>query len=129
MHPSYFKILNCSEDDPRGSLSLPAEVSEWLFHAKFWDSINVELGANFGQYEDDILPSAKVPTVLRELDKLEDNQLYDPAYSHNVIYAWRPDGENLEFSVKSSELKHNIDELRSLLRRAIERGSDVFCQL
>ncbi|MCT7665492.1 hypothetical protein [Shinella kummerowiae] len=89
----------------------------------------MELAANFGQYEDGTLPSAKVPTVLRELDKLDDSELHDMSYSHNVIYAWRPDGENLEFSVKGSDLKRNIDELRSLLRRAIERGSDVFCQL
>jgi hypothetical protein len=129
MHPSYFQILNCSEDDPRADLSLPAEVSEWLFHVKFWDTINLELGAIFGQYEDDTLPSAKIPAVQGELDKLADNHLYDHAYSHNVIYGWRPDGEILEFSVKSSDLKRNIDELRSLLRRAIERGSDVFCQL
>ena len=89
----------------------------------------MELAANFGQYEDDTLPSAKVPTVLRELDKLDDSELHDTSCSHNVIYAWRPDGENLEFSVKGSDLKRNIDELRSLLRRAIERGSDVFCQI
>jgi len=129
MHPSYFEILNCSEHDVERSFSLSAEASEWLFHAKFWDAINEELAANFGQYEDDTLPFAKVPAVLREFDRLEDSQFRDPNHSHKVIYAWSAEGENLESSVKSSDLKRDIDKLRSLLRRAIERGSDVFCQL
>jgi hypothetical protein len=129
MHPSYFRILTCSEGDPKGDLSLPAEISEWLFHVKFWDTINTKLETNFGQYEDDTLPSAKVSAVLGELNKLEDNQLHDPTHAHNVVYGWTETGKALEFSVRASALKSSIEELRSFLHRAIERGSDVFCQL
>lgn len=129
MHPSYFQILNSCEGDPKGSLSLPAEVSEWLFYAKFWDTINTKIEINLGQYEDDTLSSSEVPAVLTELEKLEDSQLDDANHSHNVVYGWGPDGKILQFSAKGSVLKNSVDELKLFLRRAIERDSDVFCQL
>lgn len=110
-------------------MSLRAETSEWLFHIKFWDAINVELGSNFGQYEDDTLSLSDAPVVLRELDKLRDNYLRDPTYSQKVVYGWTPDGRDLEFSISGPELRKSIEELRSFVLWAIEQKSDVFCQL
>lgn len=129
MHPSYFQILKFAEGDPKGSFFLPAEVSEWLFYVKFWDTINAELDANFGQYEDDTLSSDKLNIFVREIDKLRDNDLRHSEQSHNVVYGWTSEGKALQFSVISSYLKQNIHELRSFFCRAIENDSDVFCQL
>lgn len=129
MHPSYFQISKRETGAPKRGLTISAETSEWLFHIKFWDAINRELKSNFGQYEDDILPSTDALVVLAEIDKLRSTYLRDPTSSQTVIYGWTPGGKNLEFSVSGVELSKSIDELRSFILEAIEQGSDVFCQL
>ena len=129
MHPSYFRILNVAESDPDGDLSLSAETSEWLFYIKFWDALNSELGSNFGQYEDDVLPKGDVDFALKSIVEVADQNLAAPFENHNIVYGWNDRGDRLEFSISGDRLASDITCLSTFLKKALDLESDVYCQL
>ena len=130
MHPSYFLLLRSSDVDSTIELPLPADVSEWLFHIKFWDRFNNKYHTQFMQYEEEELSPSLVPELIAEINGLI-NQLVEREKSETAS-RWGWDAKSrkpLGCVVHNSFLLDNLSRLLAFLERAKELQSEIYCQL
>lgn len=129
MHPSYFLNIGLSEEDPARELKLPADFSEWLFHANYWGRVNETAGTSFSQYEEEMLIHQHMPLAMEGLEKIKEVLLKMTASDIRFVYGWNEGREALYCSVSVKALIQNIEGLERFFLSAFYVGADVYCQL
>jgi hypothetical protein len=130
LHPSYLQILELPEQEAGAALAIAPEVSEWLFHAGVWKSLNAKCGTNFGQFEDDVLLKSIVPEAMDLLFAAKDRIDSDGEMTrYRFAYAWSKDGKEQICDISKEDLTIGLLAIIYFLNRAIELASDVYCQL
>ena len=129
MHPSYFLVLDPIDRNSKDELTVSEEVSEWLFHVKFWDEINEKYRTDFAQYEEESLTADIVEDILTMLSdrksRIEKNSITEV----NFRYGWDQDKNELICNVDSKTIVDELEKICALLERSKRRGLDVYCQL
>ena len=128
MHKSHFMFFQ--PGDSRGQeLSLSNEASEWLFHIGYWRQLSAEHAMQYEQYEEEVMPSAKIPSAIERLASAAQAVRGPAAALVRFTYGWDANRKALECATTSGEISTELDSLVEFLKRAQASGLDLYCQL
>ncbi len=128
MHKSNFMCLQHSETTGQ-ELSLSSKASEWLFHIGYWRQLSSEHQLQYEQYEEEVMPSAKIPSAIEGLLSAA-NEVRGPADAPvRFTYGWDANRQELECRTTSGEISTELNRLKEFLSKAQGSGLDMYCQL
>lgn len=129
MHPSYFLILESSDESRENELALSAEASEWLFYNKFWDKINSKYEKDFAQYEDETVPAEFTDDMVKSIEELRNNLNKAADDAVTFRYGWNEKKEELMCHISRKVVDNDLGNLSSLFKKAADKKLAVYCQL
>jgi len=128
MHKSYFMWLQPGEVQVQ-ELSLSNEVSEWLFHVGYWRHISSEHTLQYEQYEEEVMPRAKIPSAIEKLNSVAQEVCGSEAAPVRFTYGWDANRQPLECITTSEVISVELARLREFFEGAQASGLDLYCQL